>query len=847
MTTVSFAPLCPDKPFELSQQEMSRKRSTQVINLKDPPPCEEELHFGFFFDGTRNNRDNDRSRQAHSNVARLFDLFDVEPKQTELKQYRFRSYAAGVGTPFYREVGDLGIGIHAVAGAAAGWGGECRINWALLQLHNHLHYHYHNQNLTERSADRELVKQMSADINAPEIQMPNLGSSATIERELNGKYRAKGEFDRDLRAGVGSFASLTSVARTNWREVNTKGRRRVLNERKAALAKALGNLPKERKPIIKRIRLHVFGFSRGSAQARVFCNWLRDACDANGEKLSLCGIPVQIDFLGLFDTVVSAGMAQSMIETMVSGHGAWGQKRWMRIPGPDLVKRCVHLVSGHEVRGSFPLDSAFGSNVEEFVYPGVHSDLGGGYEPGEQGRGRRIDWTPDDSAKLSQVSLSHMYREAVISGVPLMKPTAAPRELQDQFKVDPDLIKAFNAYRAATAETTAASTPDLIHHYYGYFLRWRHRWLGKVASMPSVQHAAKTDQTDLLTSDAELAEELKWVKRYSSYQNLVPSWAKGHYIGWLMEGGKWTVEAGVTSLGALVAGVGGTGGRSAFQNAVPEAPGGPIAYIPAVGAVQGATLFLRAKQALGNKFDSWSAVQSAWDNNDVPQAADHFFSRYVHDSRAWFKPVGDDNDVWYRKQQNALDKVAAKDAALKNPPPVKINALTAKVGVPPPPPLTQEECSMLELHDRLKRQREAKGQTEDEALKDPTYTEQLPQQTSGRELWQMWGFLRWRTVYGDKYMDYRTAYPELASLDATALKRRMKALESQFKQMRSRSEELGKTLNDIASSGMPPPDMVNEMGGLYQGMLATEEEMAAVTAFMEDLDAGGGYGASRAP
>lgn len=184
--------------------------------------------------------------------------------------------------------------------------------------------------------------------------------------------------------------------------------------------------------------------------------------------------------------------------------------------------------------------------------------------------------------------------------------------------------------------------------------------------------------------------------------------------------------------------------------------------------------------------------------------------------------------------------MAAKDAALKNPPPVKINALTAKVGVPPPPPLTQEERSMLQLHDRLKRQREAKGQTEDEALKDPTYTEQLPQQTSGRELWQMWGFLRWRTVYGDKYMDYRTAYPQLASLDATALKRRMKALESQFKQMRSRSEELGKTLNDMASSGMPPPDMVNEMGGLYQGMQATEEEMAAVTAFMEDLDAGGG-------
>lgn len=806
---------------------MSRKHSQLDINLKVPPPCEEELHFGFFFDGTRNNSDNDRPRKAHSNVARLFDLFDVQPRQTELKQYRFRSYAAGVGTPFYKEVGDLGIGIHAVAGAAAGWGGECRINWGLLQLHNHLHFHYHNVPLTDRSEDREFVKQMSADINAPEIQMSNLGSSVTIERELQGKYRAKGEFDRNLRAGVGSLDSLTAVARTNWREVNTKGRRRVLNERKAALAKALGNLPKERKPIIKRIRLYVFGFSRGSAQARVFCNWLRDACDANGEKLSLCGIPIQIDFLGLFDTVASAGIAQSMIETMASGHGAWGQKRWMRIPGPDLVKRCVHLVSGHEVRGSFPLDSAQGSNVEEFVYPGVHSDLGGGYEPGEQGRGRRVDWAPDDSAKLSQVPLSHMYREAVISGVPLMKPSAAPRELQDQFKVDPDLIKAFNAYRDATAATSLNTTPDLVHHHYGHFLRWRHRWLGKVASMASFQHAAKDDQTDLLSADAELADELKWVDRYAGYQNLVPSWAKGHYSGWLMEGAKFSVETNLTTLGAMMAGLVGMGGRPALQVAVPETPGGPIASIPGVGAAQGAMLFLRAKQALNIKFESWGAVRSAWENADVPQAVDLFFSRYAHDSRAWFKPLGDDSDVWYLKQQRKLNAVATKSTSQL----AAINAEVTKTA-----PLSPEEQSILQLQGRLKQQREAKGQTEEAALKDPAYTSQLPQQASGRELWQMWGYLRWRTVYDDKYMDFRAAYPKLAELDASGLKRRMKTLQAQKKQVDARSNEITKSLNSFASSGTMPQDLYLEYGGLLQQSQAIDEEMNAITAFMEERD-----------
>ncbi|SOZ51279.1 Conserved hypothethical protein [Cupriavidus taiwanensis] len=834
MTTVNFAPQCPVEPFELSPKQCLRRLDGLDVCLNAPTPCEEDLHFGFFFDGTRNNADNDRTRSAQSNVARLFYLFEVRRRPTELKRYRFRSYTAGVGTPFYKEVGDLGIGVQAVAGAAAGWGGEARINWALLQMHNHLHAHYHEFPLTDRLGDRDLVKQMSADLNAPEIQIPNLGTSRTIERELNGKYRAKGEFDRNLRAGVGPLSSLTAVARTNWREVNTKGRRRVLNERKVALAKALGNLPKDRKPIIKRIHLHVFGFSRGAAQARVFCNWLRDACDANGEKLSLCGIPVQIDFLGLFDTVSSAGIAQSMMETMVSGHGAWAQKRWLRIPGPDLVKRCLHLVSAHEVRGSFPLDSAQGGNVEEFVYPGVHSDLGGGYEPGEQGRGCRVDGTADDSAKLSQIPLAHMYREAIISGVPLMPPSSAQGELQDQFKVDPDLVAAFNAYREAIATSSLHTTPELIRHHYGYFLRWRHRWLGKVASMPSVQRAPGNDRTDLINADTELAEELKWVQRYASYKNLVPSWADGHYTGRLMRGAQWLAEAHATNVGAMMAAIAGAASRPAVQAAVPEAPGGPIAWIPAVGAVQGATMFYQARKALGIKFDSWNDVRQAWSNTDVVPAIDVFFSRYVHDSRAWFKPMGDDDDVWYRKQQDKLEAVAAKAAARKEPAPATIGPMTAKVGLLPPPPLSTEEQALLQTHDRLKRQREAKGQSVDAALKDPAYTDQLPQQPSGRELWQMWGYLRWRTVYDDRYMDYRASFPQLAGLDAAALKSRMKQLEPQLKLARSRSEALNRTLSSSARYGSVSQDLYNDLAGQFRLAQAIEEEMAAITAFMEE-------------
>lgn len=54
-----------------------------------------------------------------------------------------------------------------------------------------------------------------------------------------------------------------------------------------------------------------------------------------------------------------------------------------------------------------------------------------------------------------------------------------------------------------------------------------------------------------------------------------------------------------------------------------------------------------------------------------------------------------------------------------------------------------------------------------------------------------------------------------------------------------RSEQLGKTLNGFARSGSLPSDLYSELGGLCQGMQATEKELAAITAFMEERDGGG--------
>ena len=40
-----------------------------------PPPCDVNLFFGFFFDGTNNNMKRDVAFHSHSNVARLYRAF----------------------------------------------------------------------------------------------------------------------------------------------------------------------------------------------------------------------------------------------------------------------------------------------------------------------------------------------------------------------------------------------------------------------------------------------------------------------------------------------------------------------------------------------------------------------------------------------------------------------------------------------------------------------------------------------------------------------------------------------------------------------------------------------------
>jgi hypothetical protein len=337
----------------------------------------------FFFDGTGNNLDADSPADEHSNVARLFNAHPDNDPTTQT----YRRYIPGIGT-YFKDIGDPG---GTMRGRGMGDYGQARLDWA--------------------------------------------------------------------------FKELGTILRA---------------------AEARANNPSNR---ITALRISVFGFSRGAAAARAFCRDLQAACTGSPGNFSLRagalaasgislrgGYPVDVYFLGIFDTVASVGLPLSTNNIHIKrqnglgwrdifGAGGWGRaERDLRAlafgaPGADpspgaadghgawatglqivpLVSRCVHMVAAHEMRNSFPLDSAlngtaYPASTTEMIYPGVHSDVGGGYRQGEAGK----------SAMLSRVPLRAMLDYAVQAKVPLRALAQMVTTSQKKdFAIDEDGAKAY--------------------------------------------------------------------------------------------------------------------------------------------------------------------------------------------------------------------------------------------------------------------------------------------------------------------------------------------------------------------------------------------------------------------
>lgn len=188
------------------------------------------------------------------------------------------------------------------------------------------------------------------------------------------------------------------------------------------------------------INLSVFGFSRGAALARAFVNDMVKQFKVNADgQTTYQGFPIRIHFLGLFDTVASFGIPSLNVDSPFCERN---------LVVPANVERCVHYVAAHEIRFSFPVDlirkdGKLRANWTEVAYPGVHSDVGGGYEPVQQN-------IPN---KLARIPMRDMMREAVRCGVRMVAYNDIPKYggllFAERFEVDPHVEESFKAYMGA--------------------------------------------------------------------------------------------------------------------------------------------------------------------------------------------------------------------------------------------------------------------------------------------------------------------------------------------------------------------------------------------------------------
>lgn len=427
---------------QLSPKEQLQRAKAMSCSMKKDkqPSCVGNVFLGIFFDGTGNNMRAHYPKHGHSNVVRLYN---AHPDRSA--EGYFAYYIPGVGTPFPQ----IGENDYSSLGKAAAVGGEQRINWGLVQIYNAVHrFLMNNEDLIPGERAKTIVSNMSSD-------QIGLGSG----------YRRM-------------------VMRT-WEE-------------------KLKSVIKSTKPEVQQINISVFGFSRGAAQARAFCNWFFELCEQKDGAFTLAGVPVRIYFLGIFDTVASVGLAN--LVSITEGHMAWADDNMHINPA---VEQCVHFVAAHEIRACFPLDStrrgtSYPSNCKEVIYPGAHSNVGGGYMPNDQGKCGQV---PDEKkyAFAALMPAIDMYHEARKAGVPLLPLNDMPRQVRRDFDPDPEMVAAYNAYLKKSG-IGAQPVENALRAHMSLYYRYRKLRLNNLLSVAPYAHAPAEDKRFLHITNEDFRE-----------------------------------------------------------------------------------------------------------------------------------------------------------------------------------------------------------------------------------------------------------------------------------------------------------------------------------------------------
>ncbi len=358
----------------------------------------------------------------------------------------------GVGTEF-KEIGEH---TESSEGKAFALGGQARIIYGLLQVLNAVHMTVRDQDPLYKD---DVVGQLA------QAYGREVGRAKPISRERH---------------------VAQTVTHRDWFEPH--------------LAKLKAVLTAHPKPAIPSLTVSVFGFSRGGAQAVAFCHLLDKLLDGG----CLAGIATTVNFLGVFDVVASVGGSASVAKTTpmpgMVFDGQWAWANCIDEPLPGCVTGGLHLVAAHEMRMNFPVTRQSGSGFAEQLYPGAHSDVGGGYAPGEQGKARQ-----GQGSLLSQIPLCHMYMAARAAGVPLMPYSEMSQAVKNDFAIDPQLASAWQAYIAALGPQNGSNLKAHMRLFY----RWLAQRLHTLEQTDSFKAGSPQDQEDLRSANVLLQGDLQ--------------------------------------------------------------------------------------------------------------------------------------------------------------------------------------------------------------------------------------------------------------------------------------------------------------------------------------------------
>lgn len=221
---------------------------------------------------------------------------------------------------------------------------------------------------------------------------------------------------------------------------------------------------------IAKIQFDIFGFSRGAAAARHFANRVNDEDPALVEaiKAGLSGYTQhgkpagEIRFIGPFDTVAAVAALSDGLDP----HDSNNHDVKLELPA-GIAKHVFHITAMHECRYNFCLNSVKEA-WPELSLPGVHSDIGGGYNPEEPEyyflTRPEIETVPENT--LEQVT--QVYRNASVQAesifgfpslAPLLPSGVIKVECNSDDRMSPDRYNNFNKKvgAAVTFERTVSN------------------------------------------------------------------------------------------------------------------------------------------------------------------------------------------------------------------------------------------------------------------------------------------------------------------------------------------------------------------------------------------------------